>query len=289
MQKAIYTNSRGQSIEFKNCAPFVLTKIDGTGGVKTTLLTTKAPGQDGKSHHGTLLEERPLNLEGAVVGTSVEDTFAKRQQLCSIFNPKLSGTLTYINDAGTHTIECTVEDTPTFKDKVSIIQQFLIQLYCPNPFWTDVDEYKEEVAVWIGDFEFNLELNDDTGIELGHRESNLIANINNIGDAECGMRIELTALASVVNPSILNIYTREYIKVKRTLQAGDTLIITTYFSNKKVKLVRNGIETNVFNYIDLSSTFLQLELGINSLRYDAEQGIDNLELAIYYKPLYLGV
>lgn len=288
MQKIIYTNSRGQSIELKNCAPFVLTKIDGTGGVKTTQLTTKSPGQDGKSHHGTLLEERTLNIEGAVIGTSVQDTYRKRQELCSIFNPKIDGTLTYTNDAGTHKINCKVEDSPTFKDKVSVIQQFLIQLYCPNPFWTDTDEYKKEIALWVGDFEFNLELNDD-GIDLGHRESNLIANINNQGDVECGMRIELTALASVVNPSILNIYTKEFIKVKRTLNAGDTLVITTYFSDKKVKLIRGGIATNVFNYIDLSSTFLQLDVGLNSLRYDAEQGIDNLELAVYYRPLYLGV
>ena len=289
MQKVIYTNSRSQSITLGNSAPFVLTKIDGTGGSKTTLLTTKAPGQHGKTHHGTLLEERTLNIEGAVVGSNIEDTYKKRELLCSIFNPLIKGTITYTNDAGTHIINCEVDSSPTFKDRTSVIQPFLIQLFCPDPFWQDLEEYKEEVAAWLGDFEFNLELNDDEGIELGHRESNLIANINNVGDVECGMRLELTALATVVKPSILNIYTREFIKVNRTLIAGDTLVISTYYADKRIELIRNGVKTNVLYYIDLSSTFLQLSPGINSLRYDAESGIDNLELAIYYKPLYLGV
>lgn len=51
----------------------------------------------------------------------------------------------------------------------------------------------------------------------------------------------------------------------------------------------NGTKINVFNYIDLASEFLQLKVGDNLLRYDAEKGLDNLEMALYYKPLYIGV
>jgi hypothetical protein len=45
----------------------------------------------------------------------------------------------------------------------------------------------------------------------------------------------------------------------------------------------------VFNYIDLQTTFLQLDIGDNLLRYDAESGLDNLEVAIYFTPKYVGV
>lgn len=289
MQKVIYTNSRGQSIELKNSAPFLLEKIDGIDGTKTTLLTTKAPGQDGKSYHGTLLEERTLNMTCAICGASLADMNTKKQQVCTIFNPKLSGTLTYVNTSGTHSIDCIVQDSPTFKDKVATIQEFLIQLYCPNPFWEDLQESKEEIANWIGDFEFDLEILED-GIEMEHRESSLIVNIFNKGDVECGMRIEFTALATVVNPSLFDVYTRKFIKVKRTLQAGDKLVINTRFANKRVELIKsNGITQNVFNWIDLASDFLQLAVEDNLLRYDAESGIDNLDVSIYHRPLYLGV
>ncbi|GCD13129.1 phage tail family protein [Clostridium tagluense] len=287
MQKLIFTNDRGRSIVLKNSGPFLLQKFD-PSPPKSTILTSKAPGQDGKSYHGALLEERTLNIEVAILGDNSEDMFRKRQDLYSIFNPKLQGVLTYTNGAGEHEIQCIVQDGPTPKARFEPVQEFLIQLYCHNPFWTNTIESKEEIALWVGDFEFALELTDE-GIEMGHRESNLIVNILNKGDVECGMRIEFTSLATLVNPSILNIYTKEYIKIKRTLVAGDKLVINTEFGNKKVEMVRNGVATNVFNYIDLQTTFLQLDVGDNLLKYDAEQGIDNLEVVIYHKPLYVGV
>ena len=290
MQRIVYTNSRGQSIMLGNSRPFILEKIDGTGGTKNTLLTTKAPGQDGKSYHGTLLEERTLNITGYICGNSLEDMEIKKQQLCSIFNPKFKGKLIYTNNIGEHAIGCIVQDSPTFKDRTSTIQQFLIQLYCPEPYWKDIEELKNEMAQWVGDFEFDLEIPQETGIEMGHRISTLIANCFNSGDVECSIRVEFKALATVVNPSILNVYTQEFIKVKRTLTAGDKLVIDTSFGNKRVEMIKtNGVIQNVFNYITLDTTFLQLDVGDNLLRYDAEEGIDNLEVGIYYTPKYVGV
>lgn len=270
--------------------PFSITKINGTEGPKTTILTTKAPGQDGKSYHGTLLEERIISIEGDISGGNIEDMYKKRQQLCSVFNPKLVGTLTYINDSVTYCIKCTAQDSPIFKDKLAHIQHFLIQLFCADPYWKDLIEVREEMAQWVGDFQFPLEIPQETGITIGHRVSTLIANCFNDRDAECSIRVEFKALASVVNPSILNVYTQEYIKVKRTLTAGDKLIIDTSFGNKRVEMVKtDGTTSNVFNYIDLNSTFLQLDIGDNLLRYDAESGIDNLEVGIYYTQKYVGV
>lgn len=287
MQKVIFENQRGQSIQLGNASPFILTKIDGTGAPKTTILTSKAPGQDGKSYHGTLLEERILPMEGAVSGVTIEDLYSKIRILCSILSPKISGILTYTNDNKSYKIPYILEDL-SFKDRIENIQEFLVQLYCPNPYWLDIQECKEEIAAWIGDFEFNFEISSD-GILMGHRENSVIVNILNNGDTECGMRIELTALATVVNPSLVNVNTQEYIKVKRTLTAGDRLVISTSFGDKRVELIRNGVASNVFNYIDLNSTFLQLDVGDNLFRYDAEDGANNLDVAIYYRPQYVGV
>ncbi|MBE6075954.1 MAG: phage tail family protein [Clostridium lundense] len=288
MQKIIFKNERGQSMELGNSAPFILTKID-LGSLKTTILTSKSPGQDGKTHHGTFLDERILPIEGAIVGDTLEDMYRKRQKLCSIFNPKIKGTLTYINNASEHVINCIVDSSPTFREQIDDMQEFLIQFYCPNPFWMDLIEEKEEIALWVGDFHFPLIIPPE-GIIMGHRVSNLIVNAKNRGDVECGMRIEFKALATVVNPSLFDVYTRKYIKIKRTLNAGDKLVVNTNFGNKRVEMIRsNGVKQNVFYYIDLNSTFLQLAQGDNLFRYDAEKGLDNLEMALYYKPLYIGV
>lgn len=290
MQKIIFENEKGQRVEFKNSRPFILTDIEGVGGVETSLITTKSPYQDGTTHHNTLLNERILVIKGGIMGLDKEDMFKKRQELSSIFSPKMEGRLTYKNDALERSIDCVIELGPTWGNRVRRMQEFMIQLYCPNPFWQDIYESKEEIAYWVGDFEFPLEIPIETGIEMGHRESTLIVNVFNKGDVECGMRIEFKALGTVVSPSIFDINTRKYIRVKRNLQAGDKLIINTSFGNKRVEMIRsNGIRENVFHYIDLDSEFLQLTPGDNLLRYDAEEGIDNLEVSIYYKPLYLGV
>jgi hypothetical protein len=291
MQKLIFINSRGQSVEISNALPFILSKFDGTGSVDTSLLMTKSPYQDGSTLQDVLLDKRVLTIEGTICADSIEKMYSYRQQLASIFNPKLrEGILRYENDNGVKEIKCIVEDGIEYKDKFdsSKKQTFAVSLICPNPYWLDEIDNRQDIAVWMGDFEFDLELSDD-GIEMEHRENSLIVNVNNVGDVDCAIRIEFTALATVVNPSLFNIYTQKYIKVKRTLHAGDKLVINTAFGNKKVNLIVNGVTSNVFNYIDLGSTFLQLTAGDNLFRYDAESGIDNLDVSIYHRPQYIGV
>lgn len=289
VQKLTFTNSKGQSIIFQNAAPYILSKLEGTGGVETTLQTTKAPGQDGSTLHEVTLENRVISIEGYVAGSDRENMYKRRMQLASVLNPKLgAGILTYQNDYWTKIIPAVAEESPVFAERTANYQKFRVTLICPQPFWLEEYESKEGIALWVGNLEFEIEIPPE-GLEMGYRQSNLIVNINNPGDVECGIRIEFTAIASVENPSLYNIYTQEFIKIRQTLQAGDKLIINTEFSNKRVELLRNNIKTNVFNYIDLESTFIQLSPGDNVLRYDADSGIENLDVAIYYRPRYVGV
>lgn len=289
MEKLIYTNSIGESVELINSAPFLLEKVEGLGSPQGRLITSKAAGQDGESYHDTLLEGRDIRAEIVILARTDIQLFELRRKLNSVFNPKLKeGILTYENDYGKWNIKAASVQAPVEGEKFSSSQKMMLNLRCSNPYWRNIEERKTEIALWVGDFEFPLEIPFE-GIEIGHRESNLIVNIFNEGDVSCGMRIEFKALATVINPSLFDINTREFIKIKRTLQPGDRLIVTTEFANKKIELIRNNVITNVFNYIDLSSTFLQLNLGDNLFRYDAEDGIDNLEVSIYHVPLYSGV
>ncbi|MBY6952229.1 phage tail family protein [Clostridium botulinum] len=288
MQKLIYRNSKGQEVTLSNSRPFVLEKIENVANTATSINTSISAGQDGVSIDNISIKEKLLPITGGIVSNDFEDIDRKREYLTSIFNPKFNGELIYTNNATSRKIKGRVQDI-TFQDKVGSIQKFLVQILVPNPFWMDIFEKKEEVALWVGDFEFPLEIPPE-GIEMGHRVSNLIVNINNTGAVPCGMRIQFKALATVVNPSLFNVNSREFIKINRTLNAGDVLEVTTDFSNKRIELVKNnGVKQNVFNWIDLDSEFLQLEPGDNLFRYNAESGIDNLEVAIYHTSLYLGV
>jgi len=289
MEKLTFTNSRGESIELTNSAPFLLEKVEGLGSPPTKLITSRAVGQDGETYHETKMEPRDVRAEIVILANDNNSLFKLRRSLNRIFNPKLGeGILEYENDYGKWDIKATSVQAPVEGEKFSSSQKMMINLRAPNPYWRNIKEDKTEIALWVGDFEFPLEIPIE-GMEMGHRVSNLIVNIYNEGDVSSGMRIEFKALATVINPSLINIYTGKYIKINQTLIKNDRLIINTEFGNKKVELIRDNITYNVFNYIDLSSDFLQLYQGDNKLRYDAEDGIDNLECSIYSRPLYIGV
>lgn len=288
MTKIIYINSNGDSIEFSNTSPFLLQKKGGLGAVKNNLFTSKSQGQDGQTVTGKNLDSREITIQGSILADSRSQLEDLRRLLVTTLNPKLSGTLKYINESFEKIINCEIESAPVFGDETPLTQPFDVTILCTNPFWLDITESKEEIALWKGDFGFPLEIV-DTGIELGHREPSLIVTVNNPGDVLCGMRIVFTALATVVNPSLFNVNTREYIKTNKIMQAGEVITITTHFANKRIESYLNGVISNVFNYIDLNSTFMQLDVGDNLFRYDADTGLDNLNACIYYIPQYLGV
>lgn len=287
MRKVIIENERGR-VEFGNSRPFILEKIEGTSSAEVTNINTKAPGQNGVTLQGNTFNPRTLIMSIGIVGETKRDTDKLIRELTGVLNSRLNSKLIYSNDYKDYSIDCNVEAIEQ-GERIKRIQKLVVQLFCPNPFWSDIDELKEEVALWEGAFEFPLEIPEDTGIEMGYRVSNLIMNVVNNGDVECGMTIEFLCTGTVKNPSLFNVYTREFIKVNQTFIAGDKLSITTQFANKRIELTRAGATTNILHYMDINSTFLQLGVGDNVFRYDADEGIDNLEVSIYYKPQYLGV
>lgn len=278
--KIIYVNERGGMIEFANHAPLMLLKLD-LNELKNNIQLSKNYGQDGSIYHSSQLEHRQITLEGAIL----KDFEFYKDKIIKIINPKQTGVLIY---DGNKKINVIIESISVAR-KDGPIQKFLINFLCPNPYWQELQELKQYIALWKGDFTFPLEISEQ-GIMLGHREPTLIVNVYNPGDVPCGMRIEFKALGEITNPSLFNVNTRKYIKINKTMQAGETITVTTHFANKRVELTKaDGTKKNAFNYIDLNSTFMQLDVGDNLFRYDADINIDNLEVSIYYTPQYLGV
>ncbi|EPY2286139.1 phage tail family protein [Clostridium sporogenes] len=288
MQKLKLNSDNGKELILSSSEPFIFISIGNIANNSANIYSSTGAGQDGISVDDVTIKEKLLPIVGGILGESKEDLHRKRAFLSAFFNPKNNFCITYKDDAKTRKIFGKVQDI-TFKDVVGVTQEFLVQILCPNPYWRELEEHRTNIALWQGDFEFPLEIPPE-GIEMGHRVSNLICNIKNTGDVECGIRIQFKALATVVNPSLFNINTREYIKINKTLSAGDVLEVVTELHNIRIELLKsNNIKENVFNWLTLESDFLQLGVGDNVFRYDAEKGIDNLELVVYHTPLYLGV
>ena len=280
-------------MEFSAFPPFLLSDFTESEGVN--LYNSKSMSQDGKNYIGNTLDIKDIAMETTLVGTTEEELINLRSTVYKTFNPKLNeGWLVYKDSVKERKVQCIASKIPYFTGINDIATEGLINLSANNPYWLDIEETKKELVSWIPDFSFSEDGNEglelvDGGIEMGHREQNLIVDIFNGGDVECGITLEFKANAAVVNPKLLNVNTGEYITINKSMVPGEKIIITTEFGHKTIKSTINRVTTNAFNYVDLGSTFLQLDVGDNIFTYSATSGLISLDVTIYYTQKYLGV
>lgn len=285
MEKLIFTNSRGESIELTNSAPFLLEKVEGLGSPQAKLITSKAVGQDGESYHDTKMEPRDIRAEVAILAKENYNLFELRRSLNRMFNPKLGeGILEYENDYGKWNIKATSVQAPVEGEKFSSSQKMMINLRCSNPYWREIYTKSEEIAVWMGGIKFPLELPTIFAYKSETRK-----NIINKGDIKAPVEIEIIGPAT--NPKISNRNTEEFIKVNKTLDVTDRLYITTNFGKKRAFIKDNeGNEANVLNWIDLSSSMsFGLDVGDNVVELSTDDEFMKARIFIKYRNLYIGI
>ncbi len=243
-------------------------------------------GQNGDYHIGANLQSRNLTVSG-YINANVNDFKKIKRELISIINPlhefKIIKDGYMIKGYPTSTIRFSHNQNENFAG----LYQFLIDFYCPIPFWNDESDTKATISYWKGNFKFPMNIG-SKGIIMGYKSPSLIVNVKNCGDVETGMKIEFKALGALESPSLFNVNSREYIKINKDMVTGEKIIVNTNYGQKKIQSTLNGETKDILNYLDLSSTFLQLSTGDNLFRYDAESNLNNLQVNIYYNPKYLG-
>lgn len=290
MQVVKFINQKNEEVEFSSRSSTLLVQIDGLSGLESTDVSYTGYMQDGEAYQSSRFEKRQIIIKFHVVCESESNLLAVRSKIHRVFNPKLgSGTLVYEYKGVSRKIKCVADGLPTMElaSNVSDCSGEVI-LLAHDPFLLDDTETTVNVATWRNAFKFPLTI-PKSGMIFGYKEPSLIANVINNGDVECGLTIEFIAKGTVKNPSLLNINTQEYIKVNRAMVAGERITVSTGYNNKKIVSELDGITTNIMNYLDLNSTFLQLEVGDNLFRYDADDNLSQLEVNIRYTQRYLGI
>ncbi|OAB31747.1 hypothetical protein PMSD_18350 [Paenibacillus macquariensis subsp. defensor] len=268
MQIATFTNTRGESVEFGNSGPFVLQKIDGTANVSTEIKNTKSPYQDGSSFVGVQLSDRDIPIQGFINSNSQQQLYDRRRELTRILNPKLGpGKLVYTNSFRSYAIDVVADGGPVFGERFVHANLFVINFIANDPYWRDVETATKALRAEVGGLTFPLRL------PTKFATASYRGVFHNTGDVETPVEIRYKGPAT--NPIVTNETTGKFIKVNCELLATDTLFITTEFGNKRVEILNaDGSRTNVFHWIDLGSTFFQLEIGENILRYGSSQDSD---------------
>lgn len=290
-EKLTYINSRGEALEFGITSVYhcnVSKDVSGLAGIDNTIYKTNSMGQHGDTYIGQRYEAREITIEGSINSRDKDRVLELRRKAEKILNAELDAKLIYTYKDFVRVIDCKVDGRPQFS-RGSVFMQYSIPIICCAPFWREEAEARKDIAAWIPSWEFDFELPEE-GIELGYREPSIIVNVYNEGDVRSGMRIEFRAVGTVVNPVLLNVNTQEYIKlIDTTMVAGDVITINTEYGKKGATLTRDGEVTDYFRKIDIDSTFMQLEIGDNVFRYDAESNVTGLEVTIYHNNKYLGV
>lgn len=290
-ERLIYTNANGGSIEFSIYSDYyvnVSKDVTGISDIKNTIYSTSSMGQHGETFISQKINSRDIDITGYINRTDKDNMLTLRRAMQKILNPELDATLTYIYGNFVKVIDVKVDNAPVFKYS-KVLEQFTVQFTCPSPFWRDETETRKDIASWIGSFKFAMEIPEAEGMEFGYRQPSVIVDVYNEGDVKTGMRVAFKATGTVKNPLLLNINTGEYIQVNATLAAGSTVIVNTEYGSKGATLDYDSSTVDYFRYIDVDSTFMQLEIGDNVFRYNAAEGLDALEVTIYYSPKYLGV
>lgn len=291
MKRITCINEDNVQIEFSydEDAVFFLETLDGAYSVLNNVATSANTMTDGSTYQGSTTKQRNI-----VITTSFDDDYQNRRDfLYRAFKPKSPGTFTYYEGEEVRQIDYIVESVEI--EEKGVVRNAVISLICPDPFFKDIQESETSMAGWVPGFEFVHEFLEG-GEEFGTRVAEKVKTIENNAAADhIGLTIEIEATGPVTNPAIHHQEEDIYIKVGTTgnpfvMTAGQILRITTGTNEKNVYLIEtDDTETKINEYLDEGSDFIQLVHGLNTFIYEADGGVDYMNVTISYRLRYLGV
>lgn len=277
-EKVIYENELGERIELAYSFPYFFQELSGTDGITAEIIRVQSIGQDGATITNVRLMNREITLTGVIKGSTKEEIAVRRSRLLRVFSPKSKGKIIYEYGSIKRQIECQIEVGPKFsKNQTFKYQNFIIDILCPDPYWTELEPIVFSLASFEGGFSFPMGF----PINFGQVGTKMI--VNNSGDVETPVFLKLTG--KLVTPVIKNITTGAEIKINKTIEVGEVLEIGTEYGNKYVRI--NG--QNAFHYVDENSEFFSLQVRENQLEYTAAESDANSNCVISFYPRYVGV
>lgn len=280
------------TLDMVSTPDFILNSVD-WGAVESTHHSFKYVNQIGVYVTGTSLETRSVTIQGWVIAENESMMTIRKTTLNRFFNPQQAVDLFYKDYVLRFLPNTSIRYSTVIAENNEVICKFKVEGYCPDPLFSEQVESKVAAASTQAMFHFPLIIsetpNPPGGIIFGLRQPSLIVTVTNNGAVDVGMKIVFRASGTLTNPSLIEVNTQKFFKVNKTMVAGEEITIDTIIGEKKIEGYLNGITSNYFKYRDLDSEWLQLKVGDNLFRYDADQNIGNLEVYIYYNNKYLEV
>lgn len=225
--------------------------------------------------------ERRLKLTFEIGGASPEEI---KRELISLLDPSSDIELD-IEMYGVHRKIIVIPSDaaefvrPTLYDSITATLYFV----SPAVFFSEHEAKLVKFRDAVPLLTFPLTSVDGAGFTSGFYKTTNSAEINNTGDAGCGIIVTIKAsLGEIVNPGIS--CGGKYVKCNMTLSGNDVLVIET-------RAMKKGVTLNGERYLafDRDSTFFALPAGESTVSITCDSGGEYIDAEVEYTPLYYGV
>ncbi len=268
----------------------LLAHIEGLGHPGSSSQKSQGVVQDGCNAEDSLLDSRVIKLEAEIRTRNREKLYELKRKIYRIINPKTYNKKTdkrgelllyYINDYKKYRIYARVEDSAEFNQRKNNHDKATISFLCCNPYWLDEEDSLIDIKSVKGGLKFPLKLKNCFS------KVNFYKEIENIGDVETPIKIEYIGPAK--NPRITNETTGEFIQVNMEISDKEKLVINTAEGEETVNLISPVGIKDVFNEIDIESTFFKLIIGKNLIKYSSDVEGAKDKVSINFTNKYIGV
>lgn len=272
----------------------IIQSITGLGPPTANVRMTELSNMDGALYNSAKANKRNIVLSLIFTfAPTIEDTRLRSYKFFPIKKP-----LTCMIETDNRIVEALGYVETNTPDVFSPNESCQISIICDDPYFYSAGPDGIKYVVFYGinpmfEFIFSNESLTAPMLEFSSIEKKKENNVYYEGDAEVGITIIIHATGPVEGIKIYNTGTREFMYLKvygdDKLIAGDTVIITSERSNKKVTLIREGRKHNILNKLDRTSNWFTLVKGDNLFAFTADTGDLNLQFRIEYRNLYEGV
>lgn len=284
MFELILENESGDQINFAQNNAFTVTEITGLNPPPATINTSQIALIDGAKFNSSKLQVRTINIAFAIEYAAA----ANRIEVFKVLKSKQYVKMTYKGQYRQVYIEGYISSLEI--TYFAMKQIVTCSILCPSPYFKEAQTIVNELMSIINSFHFPFSSTASPQIVFGYISNDIGITIENDGDVECGMIIDLYAKDSISNPKIFNYITQDFIGLNISMQAADQITIDTRQGQKSATLLRSGVETNIFNNVIKGSTWLQLAANGSTFVYEVGTGnASDLTVTFSHNNLYEGV
>ena len=276
--------SKNNRLEMNKNTDMRIIDIEGIEASSYTINTISS-NQDGAIVTSEKVEPREITITGDIEKN--ENETKNREKLIRFFNPKSTGIFYITRNDKERKIQYRVSSFDFTTNKLHEYIDFTLVLESTEePYFEDAKNKGNNLALISPQFAFPLVIRPiPKGKIMGYRVFKQYMPLVNDGDKETGIEIVITAKRGAMKNIKLTLNDDKHIKVNQTLNQWDVLIINTNPRKKSVTL--NGV--NIINKIDRNSTFFNLRIGKNILKYECEDGATNIDIDVQFYRKFLGV